>query len=123
MPASWLFGAGSASTIHARIQWLVVACTVPVFLLAVLWLVLSYQRGRDALLQTNLQAARSLVQAVDREIDATVQVLQALATATSIDDRDYRRFQVRKRARPCACGRRQHRAVRHRSAGLGQRRA
>ena len=59
MPASWLFGPGSASTIRARIQWLVVACIVPVFLVAVLWLVLSYQRGRDALLQTNLQAART----------------------------------------------------------------
>ena len=61
MPARWLFGPGSASTIRARIQWLVVVCTVPLFLLAVLWLVLSYRSGRDAVLQTNLQAARTLV--------------------------------------------------------------
>ncbi|MFI4929301.1 MAG: response regulator [Burkholderiales bacterium] len=97
MPARWLLGPGSASTIRARIQWLVVVCTVPVFLVAVVLLVLSYQRGRDALLQTNLQAARNLVQSVDREIDATIQVLLALGTSASIDERDYRRFHARAR--------------------------
>jgi PAS domain S-box-containing protein len=75
----------------------VVVCTVPVFLVAVVLLVLSYQRGRDALLQTNLQAARNLVQSVDREIDATIQVLLALGTSASIDERDYRRFHARVR--------------------------
>ncbi|HEY6513786.1 MAG TPA: response regulator [Burkholderiaceae bacterium] len=97
MPASRLLGPGFASTIRARIQWLVVACTVPMFLLAVLWLVLSYQRGREALLHTNLQAARNVVQAVDREIDAAIQVLHALSTAASIDEGDYRRFHERAR--------------------------
>src|SRR5262245_59841462 len=97
MPARWLFGPGSASTIHARIQWLVVVCTVPMFLLAVVWLVLSYQRGRDALLHTNLQAARNVVQAVDREIDATIQLLLALGTSASFEERDYRRFHERVR--------------------------
>ena len=37
------------------------------------------------------------MQAVDREIDATIQVLQTLASATSIDDRDYRRFHTQAR--------------------------
>lgn len=97
MPVRWLFSPGSASTIHARIQWLVVVCTVPMFLLAMVWLVLSYQRGRDALLHTNLQAARNVVQAVDREIDATIQVLQALGTSASIDEHDYARFHARVR--------------------------
>ena len=97
MPARWPFGAGSTS-IRTRIQWLVVACGVPVALLAVVLLVLSYQRGRDALVQANLQAARTLVQAVDRELDATVQVLQTLATSSSIDDRDYARFHAQARA-------------------------
>ncbi|HEY2979417.1 MAG TPA: hypothetical protein VGJ35_15755, partial [Burkholderiaceae bacterium] len=97
MPLRWPLGPGSASTIHSRVQWLVVVCTVPVFLVAVVQLVLSYQHGRDALLQTNLQAARNLVQAVDREIDATMQVLQALGTSASIDERDYRRFHARVR--------------------------
>jgi len=93
MSLRWPLRRGSASTIHARIQWLVVACTVPVFLLAAGWLVAAYQQGRDALLQTNLQAARNLVQAVDREVESTIRVLQVLAASTAIDDRDYRRFQ------------------------------
>ena len=97
MPAVRLLGIGSASTIRARIQWLVVACTVPLCLLAAELLVASYQRERDALLQTNLQAARNLVQSVDRELDATIQVLQALASSSSIDDRDYRRFHAQAR--------------------------
>ena len=74
--------AGSTSTIRTRIQWLVVACAVPVALLAVVLLVLSYQRGRDGLVQANLQAARALVQAVDRELEATMQVLQALTVSS-----------------------------------------
>src|SRR5688500_16381387 len=98
MPARWPFGAASTSTIRTRIQWLVVACAVPVALLAAVLLVVSYQRGRDALLQDNLLAARTLVQAVDRELDATVQVLQVLATSSSIDDRDYARFHAQARA-------------------------
>src|SRR5262245_39888710 len=97
MPASRRLGPGIASTIRARIQWLVVACTVPMFLLAVLWLVLSYQRGRDALLHANLQAARNVVQAVDREIGAAFQVLNTLATSASIDEGNYRRFHERAR--------------------------
>jgi signal transduction histidine kinase/DNA-binding response OmpR family regulator len=98
MPARWPFGTASTSTIRTRIQWLVVACAVPVALLAAVLLVVSYQRGRDALLQDNLLAARTLVHAVDRELDATVQVLQVLATSSSIDDRDYARFHAQARA-------------------------
>jgi signal transduction histidine kinase/DNA-binding response OmpR family regulator len=97
MPARWPFGAGSMSTVRTRIQWLVVACIVPVALLLALLLVLSYQRGREALLQANLQAARVLTQAVERELDASVQVLQALAASRSIDDRDFQRFHAQAR--------------------------
>jgi PAS domain S-box-containing protein len=97
MPARWLFGAGSTSSIRTRIQWLVVACAVPVVLLAVALVLLSHERGRDALLHGSVLAARSIVQSVDHELDATIQVLQSLATATSIDDRDYRRFHAQSR--------------------------
>jgi PAS domain S-box-containing protein len=89
--------AGVTSTIRTRIQWLVVACAVPVVLLAVVLVVLSHQRGRDALLHTNVLAARSLVQAVDHELDTTVQVLQALATSNNIDQGDYRSFHAQTR--------------------------
>ena len=97
MPARWPFGAGSTSTIRTRIQWLVVACIVPVALLAAGLLVVSYESGRDALLQANLQTARVIAQAVERELDASVQVLQALATSRSIDDRDFQRFHAQAR--------------------------
>jgi len=97
MAARWRLGAGSTSTIRTRIQWLVVACTVPLSVAAVVLLVLSFQRGREAMLNANLQIARSLVQAVDQEIDATIDVLQTLATSTSIDDGDFRRFQAQER--------------------------
>src|SRR5688500_14996518 len=96
MPARWSFGAGSTS-IRTRIQWLVVACIVPVAVLAVLLLVLSYERGRDALLQANLQSARVLAQAIERELDASVQLLQGVATSRSIDDRDFERFHAQTR--------------------------
>src|SRR5262249_59633062 len=40
---------------------------------------------------------RALVQAVDRELDAAIQVLQTLATDSSVDSGDYRRFHQRAR--------------------------
>jgi PAS domain S-box-containing protein len=92
-----LFGAGSSSTIRSRIQWLVVVCTVPLSVLALVLLVLSFQRSRDALLQSNLQTARSLAQAMDHELDATIRVLQVLAASSSIDDRDFKRFHAQAR--------------------------
>jgi signal transduction histidine kinase/DNA-binding response OmpR family regulator len=95
MPSRWPFG--SATTIHARIQWLVVACAVPVALLAAVLLLQSYERGREALQQANMQRARSLVAAVDHELSATIHVLQVLAASTTIDERDYRRFHMQAR--------------------------
>lgn len=44
MPRRWPFG--SASTIRTRIQWLVLACAVPVALLAAVLLEQAYERGR-----------------------------------------------------------------------------
>jgi len=92
MQVRWPFGAGTLSTIRTRIQWLVVACAVPVVLLAVALVLGSYERGREALVQANLLGARSLAYAVEHELDASIDVLQALATSPSIDGRDYQRF-------------------------------
>ena len=97
MQLLWPFGAGSTSTIRTRIQWLVVACAVPVALLAVVLVLQNYQRGRDTLVQANVLDARSMAQAVDHEIDATIQVLLTLATASSLADQDYQRFHARSR--------------------------
>ena len=95
--ALWPFGAGSTSTIRTRIQWLVVACAVPVVLLALVLVYDSYRRGRDTLMQANVLDTRALVQAVDHELDSTIQVLQTLATAASIDARNFERFHARSR--------------------------
>jgi PAS domain S-box-containing protein len=97
MPARRALRAGSTTTIRTRIQWLVLACAVPVAVLAVVLLLQSYQRGRDALLRANVLAARNLVTVIDRELDAFVQVLQTLSTSASIEERDYRRFHTRAR--------------------------
>ncbi len=95
--ALWPFGAGSTSTIRTRIQWLVVACAVPVALLAIVLVVDSYRRARDTLVHANVLDTRAMVQAVDHELDTTIQVLQTLATASSIDDGDFQRFHARSR--------------------------
>ena len=97
LTALWPFGAGSPSTIRTRIQWLVVACAVPVALLAVVLVFDSYRRARDTLVQANVLDTRALVQAVDHELDSTIQVLQTLATAASIDDGNFQRFHARSR--------------------------
>ncbi len=92
MRMRWPFGVGSTSTIRTRIQWLVVACVVPVALLAIVYVVLSYRQARATLLQSNLETSRAIAWAVDRQLDAGVQALQVLATSRSIDDDNYRRF-------------------------------
>jgi PAS domain S-box-containing protein len=97
LTALWPFGAGATSTIRTRIQWLVIACAVPVALLAVVLVFDSYRRARDTLMQANVLDTRALVQAVDHELDSTIQVLQTLATAVSIDDRNFQRFHARSR--------------------------
>ena len=117
MPARWPFGAGSTSTIRTRIQWLVVACAVPVALLAVALVLLSHRaRARRAAAGQRARHAQ-LVQAVDHELDATIQVLQSLATA---DQHRRSRLPALSRAvarRAQARGGRQHRAVRRRIGG------
>ncbi|MCG3189671.1 MAG: Sensor histidine kinase RcsC [Burkholderiaceae bacterium] len=92
MRMRWPFGVGSTSTIRTRIQWLVVACVVPVALLAIVYVVMSYRQARATLLQSNLETSRAIAWAVDRQLDAGVQALQVLSTSRSIDDDNYRRF-------------------------------
>jgi len=90
----WFRGEGP-TTIRARIQLLVVACIVPAWLLAVALSYLGYQLERDTLAAATVQAARSLMQTVERELDTNIVVLQTLSTASRIDERDYRGFRER----------------------------
>ncbi len=80
------------TTIRARVQLLVVACVVPAWLLAFAISYVSYQRERNAIVITTVQAARSLTQSVEREFSTSIAVLQTLGTSTHIDEGDMRSF-------------------------------
>ena len=92
MQARWLFATATTSTIRARLLWLVVACVVPMALLAIVFVVLSYDQGRDRQLQANLEKTRAIARAVDQQLDAGVQALRVLSTSRSFDDGNYQRF-------------------------------
>ena len=95
MPMRWLRGERS-TTIRTRIRWLVVACIVPAWLLAVAISYFSYfSYERESIVNATVQTARSLTQGVERELAMSVAVLQTLATSTRIDERDFARFHER----------------------------
>jgi PAS domain S-box-containing protein len=94
MHSRW-FQRSRPATIQSRIRWLVIACIVPSWLLAVAVTYLSYARERDGLASTTVQTAELLMQAVDRELATDIAVLQTLATSSRIDDRDFARFHER----------------------------
>ena len=83
------------TTIRARIQLLVVACIVPAWLLAVALSYLAYNRERESVAVATVQAARSLMQSVEREFHTNIVVLQTLSTSSRIDERDYAGFRER----------------------------
>ena len=90
----WFRGEQS-TTIRTRIRWLVVACVVPAWLIAVAISYLSYERERASVVSATVQTARLLSQGVERELATSVAVLQTLASSTRIDERDYARFRER----------------------------
>ena len=92
MPLRWPFAAASVSTIRTRTQWLVLACALPMVLLALALVFAAYRSDRAALVQATQVNVRELAQALDHEFDAATRVLQTLATSTLIDDGDFRRF-------------------------------
>jgi PAS domain S-box-containing protein len=83
------------TTVRARVRWLVLACIVPAWLLAVAISYFSYERERDSIVHATVQIARSLVQGVERDLATRVAVLQTLATSTLIDERNFARFRER----------------------------
>lgn len=97
MPASWPFEAASVSTIRARAQWLVLACALPMVLLALALVWVAYRNDRAALVRATQVNVRELVQTLDHEFDAATRVLQTLAGSTNIDDADLRRFHAQAR--------------------------
>jgi len=90
----WL-RAGRQTTIRARVRLLVIACIVPVWLLAGLVAYFAYERERDNIASATVQTARSLTQGLERELAMSVAVLQTLATASQIDEGDLAGFRER----------------------------
>ena len=94
MISQWFSGT-RPRTIRAQIRWLVVACIVPAWLLTAAAAWMSYEREREGLANTTVQASQMLMQAVERELAIDIVALQTLATSTRIDDLDYARFRER----------------------------
>lgn len=86
------FGLRRPCSIQARIQWLVVACILPLWLLSVFIAERSHRHVEQDLIDSGVQAARGLSQAIEAELSNHVVSLQALATSPLIDDGDYARL-------------------------------
>ena len=94
MNSQWFTGTRS-NTIQSQIRWLVVACIVPAWLLTAAAAWLSYEREREGLANTTVQASQLLMQAVERELAIDIVALQTLATSSRIDELDYAPFRER----------------------------
>ncbi|MGE5467259.1 MAG: hypothetical protein ACM3Y9_07540, partial [Ignavibacteria bacterium] len=77
-----------------KLRWLFVAAMLPGLVALVVSLGRSYQRERDYLDSRAMQAARSLSQAVDKEIFSAQKAMQglAIATVTDVSRRDFGSF-------------------------------
>ncbi len=76
-------------------QWLVLllaAFIVPAAVAVVTLAVHAYQRERTGIERANLDVARALMQAVDRELASATAAMQALATSPNLDRPDLRAF-------------------------------
>ncbi|HLN23123.1 MAG TPA: GAF domain-containing protein, partial [Patescibacteria group bacterium] len=79
-------------TIRTRLSMLVVACLVPAATATMVLLNISYQRERAQLEREELQAARALAQAVDRELGSVLAAAQVLATSPHLRSNDLGKF-------------------------------
>src|SRR5882757_1749810 len=77
---------------NARFNWLILASVLPglAILIMVSWT--SYRRERADLEQGTLHTARTLSEAVDREIFSAEMALQSLAVASELDKNDFAAF-------------------------------
>ena len=79
-------------------NWLVVACMLPVTLMSVKFSANQYEVERARLVVKSTNAARLLMDAVDGEFKKIDVALQALATSPALSARDYAAFNVQAQA-------------------------
>jgi signal transduction histidine kinase len=79
----------NSSTIRFQLTCLVIACVLPVWVLAVFLVSHAYSSKRDQINRNMLETARSMTMAVDRELTGVQAALVALATSPSFDKRDF----------------------------------
>lgn len=99
-------------TIRQWLSLLLAAIIVPATLAVAALFVHSYTRERSGIERANLDVARALMQAIDRELASAQAALEALATSPTLDAPDLHAFQAQAeevlRARPgnllVACG-------------------
>jgi PAS domain S-box-containing protein len=81
-----------APTIRQWLAMLLAALLVPAAVAVVALFVYSYQRERAGIERANLDVARALMQAIDRELSSAQGAMQALATSPNLDHADLRAF-------------------------------
>ncbi len=77
---------------NARFNWLILASVLPGLAILVMVSWTSYRRERADLEQGTLHTARTLSEAVDREIFSAEMALQSLAVASELDKNDFSAF-------------------------------
>lgn len=78
--------------IHGRIRWLVIVCTLPVWILAGLIGYVAYERERGDLRDQAQQLAGGLLQDMQKDLAANEAVLHVLALSPEIDRADFAAF-------------------------------
>src|SRR5918994_3770389 len=86
-----------APGIRAHLVGLVFAAVVPVLVFSTIMAVLFWQQQRASFEQRFLERARAMTIALDREQDASVRELQALAAVSELDRGDFKGFAERAR--------------------------
>src|SRR5690242_5345453 len=80
---------GNSSTIRSQLTCLVVACVLPVWLIAGFLVFNAYTSKRNQVNMAMLETARSMTMAVDRELASVQSALLALATSPSFGKGDF----------------------------------
>jgi diguanylate cyclase (GGDEF)-like protein len=79
-------------TIRSRLALLVIACVVPVSLMAVVLISYGYQRERDRLVRDSIATARAMVHAIDRELTSIRLAAEVLSTSPHLQSGDMAAF-------------------------------
>jgi diguanylate cyclase (GGDEF)-like protein len=88
------------ATVRARLSMLVLACIVPLSLMAAAWIGYDYRHAKEQLARDSIARARAIGSAIDLELAGIQGAMQALATSPHLAARDWTSF--RRQAAPLA---------------------